>query len=147
MTHHQFIFQPGIWLGEGKITFSIASDASRFFTKWTIEKATEHHKILAQQTVEMPENDRPMHNLFAFKNITENSFIIELENELIGSISGKGVIDGKTIAWEIREKEGFEGFEVYELQNEQEYILHAEYASSPHIRTIIDGRLWKKTES
>jgi hypothetical protein len=54
------------------------------------------------------------------------------------------VIDAKTIAWEFRNNEEFQGFEVYELQENGDYMLHAEYSTSEDFRTIIDGRVWQK---
>jgi hypothetical protein len=63
---------------------------------------------------------------------------------MLGSVQGKGIIDAKTIAWEFRGHPDFEGFEVYELQENGDFMLHAEYSSLDQIRTIIDGRIWKK---
>jgi hypothetical protein len=69
---------------------------------------------------------------------------MELENELLGKVKGAGVIDEKTIAWEFHGTGGLEGFEVYELQDNGDYMMHAEYSSPDQFRTIIDGRIWKK---
>lgn len=144
---HSFIFQPGTWLGDGTINFSISPDTTRFFTKWVFESGVLEKEIAGMQSVEIPENQTtPMQNFFVFKPTSDTSFLISIENELVGTVSGKGIVDEKTIAWEIRGEEGFEGFEVYERQGEDEYILHAEYASLPHIRTIIDGHIWKKSK-
>jgi len=35
---HLFILEPGLWLGEGKISFSASPEFLRFYTKWTVEK-------------------------------------------------------------------------------------------------------------
>ena len=69
---------------------------------------------------------------------------MELENELLGTVKGTGVIDENTIAWEFHGTGGLEGFEVYELQDNGDYMMHAEYSSPDQFRTIIDGRIWKK---
>jgi len=74
-----------------------------------------------------------------------NKFKIELESEQINKSVGSGLIDEKTIAWEFRSSEGMEGFEVYELQENGDYMFHAEYASLGQFRTIVDGRIWRKS--
>lgn len=144
MGTHEFIFSPGQWIGEGRVTFSSSPDHLRFYTKWTIDKE-ETGKIRCQQQVEMEGGEERVFNSFTFSNIEASSFILELSNELLGSVKGKGVIDPKTIAWEFRGNPEFEGFEVYELQENGDYMLHAEYASTGQFRTIIDGRIWKKS--
>ena len=72
--------------------------------------------------------------------LTETTFSISLENELIGKAIGKGVIDGGKIAWEIKSPDTFHGFEVYELQENGDYMLHAEYVAQDNFRTLIDGK-------
>ena len=120
MVTHDFIFKPGIWVGEGKVTFSASPERLRFYTKWTIEQ--ENQKvILCKQHVEMDEGKSNVYNTFAFSNISSNAFTVELVSELFGSIPGKGLIDAKTIAWEFRGHLEFEGFEVYELQENGDY--------------------------
>lgn len=83
-------------------------------------------------------------NAFILTNISGENFDIELDNGIIGAINGKGVFDDKTIAWEFRGHPDFEGFEVYELKDFTDYMLHAEYTSAENFRTIIDGRIWQK---
>ena len=84
-------------------------------------------------------------NKLIFSEILPISFQVELVSELLGSIRGKGVVDSKILAWEFRGHPEFEGFEVYELQENGDYSLHAEYTSIDQFRTIIDGRIWKKS--
>lgn len=145
MPLHQFIFTPGIWIGEGKITFSTSPESIHFYTKWMIDQDMEKHVCSCQQQVEMRGVDENVFNSLTFFDITSTSFMVGLENELIGKVLGKGVIDEKTIAWEYRQGTDFEGFEVYELQDNGDYMLHAEYSSPDQYRTIIDGRIWKKS--
>lgn len=145
MFKHNFIFLPGIWIGEGRVTFSESPEHLRFYTKWIIEKSDEENVIHCQHQVEMQGSDENVSNKFSFFNVTPNSFAVKLENNLIGEVSGKGIIDAKTIAWEFKGSPEFEGFEVYELQEDGDYMLHAEYASSDQYRTIVDGRIWKKS--
>lgn len=141
---HPFILDSGSWIGEGKITFSASPEHVRFYTKWQIEqKANE--QIVCMQRVEMESGIDPVINAFTFSNIEPASFVVHLKNDMFGDLMGKGVIDTKTIAWEFRGHPQFEGFEVYELQDDGDYMLHAEYASPDLFRTIIDGRIWKKS--
>jgi hypothetical protein len=73
-----------------------------------------------------------------------DSFAIELENQALGKIVGGGVINDKVIGWEFRMPElGFEGFEFYERQEDDSYLMHAEYTTSDQFRTLIKGRVWQ----
>jgi hypothetical protein len=146
MTQHAFVLAAGKWVGEGKITFSASSELVHFYTRWLFG-SVEGGTITGTQEVEMPGNEPNMMNRFAFSNVTPSSFAIELENEILGYVKGSGVIDDKTIAWEFHGSNGIEGFEVYTLQDNGDYMLHAEYASPDQFRTIIDGRIWKPLEA
>jgi hypothetical protein len=69
-----------------------------------------------------------------------------LENQALGKITGKGLINEKVIAWEFRVEDiGFEGFELYEKQDDLTYLMRAEYATSDQFRTLIQGRVWQQT--
>lgn len=143
---HVFIFSPGRWIGEGKITFSASMDHLRFYTSWQIGDVTDENKIIpCYQRVEMQGADSAMENAFFVELLDADKFKIQLENELLGSVEGSGLIDSSTIAWEFRHHSNIEGFEVYELQENGDYMFHAEYASPDQFRTIIDGRIWKKS--
>ncbi|MBS4167107.1 Uncharacterized protein NEOC65_002213 [Neochlamydia sp. AcF65] len=142
-THH-FIFHPGVWIGEGKITFSTSPESLHFYTKWVVDKQKEKIGYICQQSVEILGIDEQVSNQLTFFEMAPASFSVRLENELIGSVSGKGVIDAKIIAWEYPLSNDFEGFEVYELQENGDYLLRAEYNSSDQYRTIIEGKIWKK---
>ncbi len=79
-------------------------------------------------------------------NLTSGEFAIELENQALGKVTGKGLVNDKVIAWEFRIVEiGFEGFELYEKQDEKNYLMRAEYATSDQFRTLIQGRVWQQT--
>ena len=145
MSHYPFILQPGQWIGEGKITFSTSPDSLRFYTKWVIEEA-HSGIILCKQRVQMEGREEDLYNNFMIYKLESNAFSIQLNSELLGTLEGKGVIDDKTIAWEFRYFPEFEGFEVYELINHGDYNIHAEYISTDEYRTMINGRLWKKSE-
>ena len=72
-------------------------------------------------------------------------FTIELQNQSLGVIVGRGIINAKLIGWEFRlEQFGFEGFEFYEASKEDGvYLFHAEYATSDDFRTVIHGKIWQ----
>ena len=144
---HSFIFQEGHWIGEGKIVFSSSPEFLKFYTRWTFPKAAvidKREMIRCTQDVEMQTEQEHVQNHFTFSDITDGKFVIELENDLIGYVSGTGVYDEKKIAWEFRGHPNFEGFEVYEIQDNGDYMFHAEYVSPDQFRSIIDGRVWKK---
>lgn len=141
---HAFILSSGVWIGEGKITFSTSPEVIHFYTKWTI-KTNEKKETVCDQQVEMQGISDTVFNHLIFSDVSANSFKVILENELMGTVSGKGVIDSETIAWEYRSNPEFEGFEVYELQENGDYMLHAEYSSPDQYRTIVDGRIWQKS--
>ena len=147
--HHQFIFSPGRWVGEGKISFSASPDILKFYTRWEISPAVpegELHEIVCIQTVEMQgAANEHIKNRFTVSQVNTSSFVLELENDLIGVVQGKGIMDEKKIAWEFRGNPTFEGFEVYELQENGDYLFHAEYVSPDQFRSMIDGRVWKKS--
>lgn len=149
MQAHKFLFSQSDWIGQGKLTFSHSAGHLRFYTKWIIQKQKDGF-IHAEQHIEQEGESDRLFNSFTIASIAEGAFEITLSNELMGTVHGHGIIDAKTIAWEFKRKaEGedetaFEGFEVYELQDNGDYMLHAEYLSANSFRTIIDGRIWQK---
>ncbi len=145
MNSHPFLFQAGHWIGEGKVSFSVSPEILRFYTRWTVQNPAPR-SIACEQRVEIQGNEPYMLNQFLLTEITEKDFIIDLENEVLGQVRGTGVIDPKNIAWEFHGRGGLEGFEIYELQENGEYTLHAEYTSPDQFRTIIDGRIRKQLE-
>jgi hypothetical protein len=143
MENHHFIFTPVDWLGQGKITFSSSPIELDFYTRWN-PLSEAHGVIECIQRVEVKESDEPVINTYAFSEITDTSFVVTLSNDMVGKAIGKGVIDEKRVAWEFRGIPGFEGFEVYEVQDNGEYLMHAEYLADEDYRTHIKGRIWKK---
>lgn len=140
---HEFIFQPGAWIGEGKIAFSASPDHLHFYTKWEVA-ALPDPDVIAIQKVEMQGASESVSNRFKLSGITEEKFHISLKNEMVGEVTGTGIVDPRSIAWEFRGNENFEGFEVFEIQEGGDYMFHAEYTSQDQFRTIIDGRIWRK---
>lgn len=143
MHPHEFLIKPGIWVGEGRMVFTSSPEQIKYYTKWTITPILDNN-ITVKQQVEMQGVDEHVNNQLQFTFLNDNTFLVKIDNELFGNVVGKGVIDPKTIAWEFRGKGAFEGLEVYELQENGDYLLHGEYTSTDQHRTIVDGRIWKK---
>jgi hypothetical protein len=143
---HQFLLTPYPWLGQGKIQLNMVSEELAFFTRWSAENADGDGRIECLQEIQVKGLSDIMHNEFLIYNLTSGEFSIDLENQALGKITGTGLINEKVIAWEFRIEEiGFEGFELYEKQDENNYLMRAEYATNDQFRTSIQGRLWKQT--
>lgn len=144
MTEHIFLFTPGTWLGEGTIKFTESPEWLKYYCRWHVSPE-ENGEMVSVQEIEVDGVPDKMNNTFTFYEVKPSSFKVRLNNELIGEIEGTGVIDDKLIAWEFRsnQEHGFEGFEVYELQDDGNYTMRGEYASVDQLRTMVDGRIWK----
>lgn len=146
MTQHQFLLQPSAWLGQGKIQLNMVADELAFFTRWNIHPVDGDGRIECLQEIQVKGLSDVMHNEFLIYNLAGGEFTIELENQALGKVMGKGLINDKIIAWEFRLPEiGFEGFEFYEKQDERNYLMRAEYATSDQFRTLIQGKVWQQT--
>lgn len=88
--------------------------------------------------------DEKVSNHFVITPLSDTTFAISLENDIVGKAFGKGVIDPKKIAWEIQSPDTFHGYEIYELQENGDYLMHAEYVAQDNFRTLIDARVWQK---
>jgi hypothetical protein len=139
------MLEPGTWIGEGKVAFSASPEEVKFYTRWKVQKRKKD-RIVCSQEVELHGIDEKIKNAFTVAEITPESFLMSLENELIGMAQGKGVITDETIGWEVKGPDNFQGYEIYEKQENGDYLFHAEYTSDDQYRTIIDGRIWKKEE-
>lgn len=140
---HLFLFTPGIWLGEGKISFRASPEHLKFYTKWEIEQE-DQSIIRAVQTIQIEGNEESTRNSYTFYDRGPETFLVKLENELIGVTTGKGLYDGRIIAWEMGNTHSTSGFENYELQASGDYFHHAEYGGDDQLGTTIEGLLWKK---
>lgn len=146
MTQHQFLLTPSSWLGQGKIQLNMVSEELAFFTRWSVENVDGDGRIECTQEIQVKGLSDIMHNEFLIYNLASGEFAIDLENQALGRITGKGLVNDKVIAWEFRVEEiGFEGFELYEKQDEKNYLMRAEYATSDQFRTLIQGRVWQQT--
>lgn len=143
MFEHGFILQPHEWVGEGKIVLNMVEENLDFMTRWNVSSLDAGGKIQCVQEVQIKGLSEVMLNQFLFLELTPNTFMVELENQALGRVQGKGIINEQVIAWEFRVPElGFEGFEFYEKESTGGYLMRAEYASS-EFRTLIQGRVWR----
>ncbi|MGD0664223.1 MAG: hypothetical protein ABSA17_00645 [Rhabdochlamydiaceae bacterium] len=148
MNKHLFIFSPSTWLGEGKIQLNMVEEELPFYTKWNITQKDPEGKIECIQQIQVKGLSEMMHNQLMFSDFATGNFLIELDNPSIGRVTGKGLITDKMIAWEFRVPQiGFEGFETYEKQPDDSYIMHAEYATADQLRTVIKGKVWQESTS
>ncbi len=145
MEPHLFLFEPGRWVGAGRITLNVSKELIRFYTRWIIEK-DQQGRLICNQVVEMHGIPEKVENRFVVHDFETNKFKIEMQSEAVGTAIGTGIVDEKTIAWEFHGHTEVEGFEIYELQENGDYMLHAEYSSTDQLRTIIDARIWRKDE-
>tara|TARA_B100000989_G_scaffold294269_1_gene273077 strand:+ start:736 stop:1185 length:450 start_codon:yes stop_codon:yes gene_type:complete len=140
---HRFIFNSGLWIGEGKITLSSIDEKLPFYTRWKVDSIDKKTKNWSQEIQISGFSDK-MVNQFSFFDISNKAFGVNLENQSLGKVSGKGIINDKIIGWEFRlSAMGFEGFEFYEISEaEDTYLVHAEYATNDDFRTVIHGKIW-----
>jgi len=150
MAHHLFLLQPSSWLGEGKIRLNMVEEELSFFTRWSMsfvnEGAETGNIVQCLQEIQVKGMSDIMHNQFTIRDFTANSFVIELENQALGKVAGTGLLNQEIIGWEFRIPElGFEGFEFYEKQADDTYLMRAEYATTDQFRTMISGKIWQPT--
>lgn len=137
--HHSFIFEPGVWHGAGKISFSMAEDILDFRMEWTV-LPIEDEKIYLNQVIQIEGFSDMMRNHFSISEITSESFHIDLENNIVNRVEGTGILTANVIAWEFRRgDQAFEGYEIYELQPDGSYKVRAEFSSGEGFRTHVQG--------
>jgi hypothetical protein len=148
MSHnHQFLFTPTSWLGQGKIQLNMVAEELAFVTRWSANLQDSEGRVECSQEIQVKGLSDIMNNQFLIYNMNSGEFCIELENQALGLVTGKGLITDKVIAWEFRVEEiGFEGFELYEKQDDQNYIMRAEYSTSDQFRTLIQGKVWQQVK-
>lgn len=137
---------PGTWEGRGHITFNMSSERLEFSTLWTVEHK-ENKSIYCVQRIDIDDVEDPMINYFQLNYPENQKFEISLSNEILGQVNGSGLLDDKIMAWEFRGSElEFEGFELFELQEDGSYQTRAEFSSKDQMRTLIEGKISKKSE-
>ena len=144
-THGFSSLNPGSWLGEGTIHLNMIDEELGFFTRWNVAQKDGGGKIQCTQEIQVKGLSDMMINQFSFFDLSASQFILELENHALGCVAGSGLLTLKVIAWEFRILDiGFEGFEFYELQSDNSYLMRAEYSTNDEFRTIIQGKVWEK---
>lgn len=117
----------------------MAEDRLPFSMRWSVSPSNEE-TIRFSQVVEVDSLEEPLFNHFSLSSLNQNKFTIALENNLVGQVVGQGLFDEKMIAWEFRKaEEGFEGYEIYELQPSGSYKMRAEFMGGDDIRTFVSG--------
>ena len=145
---HEFLFTPTSWIGQGKIKLNMVAEELVFFTRWNVNNFDGSGRIESVQEIQVKGLSDIMHNQFAIYDMHSDQFVIQLENQAIGKIVGKGIVNEKVIAWEFRIDDiGFDGYEFYEKDENNHYFMRAEYATSDQFRTVIEGKIWKHTET
>lgn len=145
MAVHSFLFSPGKWLGEGKISLNMLDEELVFFTRWNV-CALEDGMIECTQEIQVKGLSDVMVNHFRISSIQSSTFALFMENHAIGKVNGTGIIGPSLIGWEFRSEEiGFEGFESYEKQQDDTYLMQGEFATVDQLRTSIKGKIWKQS--
>lgn len=140
---HRFIFEKGIWLGEGVISINVTSEQVKYFTRWEFS-AEENGVIEVIHQVEMQGVAEPTINRYKIEKEEKGKFLIEGENQNFGVAKGKGVFNEEHIAWEfVGNNLPFEGLEIFFKENEENYKTRAEFFTKDNLRTIIAGRVWR----
>jgi len=147
MFNHSFIFSPGTWSGEGKITLNMVEEELPFNTRWAVQNKDFAGKVASAQDIQIHGLADNMRNELTFYNFQQSTFSVDMENQNIGRIVGTGVYDDKMIAWEFRNNDmNFEGYETYTLQNDGSYLMKGEYVTSDQFRTQIEARIWAQSK-
>lgn len=143
-----FLLVPSIWLGEGKIELNLVNEVFTFFTRWKIGEKDSEGRIEAIQEIEIKGLSDIMRNEFVFSRITDKDFVVEIENEAIGTVKGKGILTPDSISWEFKDPaQELEGFEFYQREEDNKYRFRADYATTNRFRTEICGKIWEKGSS
>jgi len=143
---HSFIFSPGQWYGEGRILLNMVEEELIFNTNWAVQNRDFTGKVGASQEIQIQGLSENMRNELTFYDFQNKAFCVDMENPNIGRITGTGLFDDKTIAWEFRSNDmNFEGFETYVAQPDGSYQMRGEYVTSDQFRTRIEARIWQRT--
>ena len=139
---HSFIFSPGSWTGEGKISLTMVEEDLLFDTNWSVQTRDFAGQVCCQQFIQIQGLGDQMCNRMTFYDFDPKSFTVQMENPNIGQVIGKGVFDDKLIGWEFRDSQkNFEGFETYTLQSDGSYLMRGEYVTSDQFRTQIEAKI------
>ncbi len=146
MFTHTFIFSPGLWAGEGKISLNMVEEQLFFTTKWSVQTTDFAGRIACAQDIQVQGLSEQMRNELTFYDFQPKAFLVDMENQNVGRIVGQGLYDEKMIAWEFRNNANFEGYETYILQSDGSYTMKGEYITTDQFRTQIEARIWLKSK-
>jgi len=145
--NHPFIFSPGSWYGEGKISLNMVEEELIFNTNWSVWNRDFVGKVACAQEIQIQGLSENMRNDLTFYDFQSSTFSVDMENQNVGRIVGTGVFDDKMIAWEFRNNDmNFEGYETYTLQLDGSYHMRGEYVTSDQFRTQIEARIWLQSK-
>ncbi|MBB64242.1 MAG: hypothetical protein CMO81_04190 [Waddliaceae bacterium] len=143
---HTFLLEPGVWQGNGTLLFKGTPEKWPIFIRWEIHKGAPL-LIDALLTIDISSLSTVHH--YRYKIIPgedEKKFQIRLQNEVIGNLEGKGIIDQKYIAWDFHDpKLPYEGLERYLLLENGGYRIASEFCSTDQTRLQITGEIHQKT--
>lgn len=137
---HSFLFFPGQWLGEGNITFSSSPEVLHFYTSW---KSAQDQIWVWTQKVQIVGNEEEMVNTYTIHEVSGSQFFLTLNNTWVGEVSAEGLTDAKKIEWTYTNPQVMSGGETYFLQENGEYLFHAEFHTQDLFRIKIEGKLWR----
>ena len=113
-----------------------------FNTNWSVQDRDFAGKVTAAQEIQIQGLSDNMRNELTFYDFQHKTFCVDMENPNIGRITGTGIYDEQTVAWEFRNNDmNFEGFETYAIQPDGSYVMRGEYVTSDQFRTRIEARL------
>jgi hypothetical protein len=147
MFNHSFIFSPGAWYGEGKISLNMVEEELIFNTNWAVQNKDFAGKVVCAQEIQIQGLSENMRNELSFYDFQNKTFAVDMENQNVGRIVGSGVYDDKMIAWEFRNNDmNFEGYETYNMQPDGSYHMKGEYVTNDQFRTQIEARIWLRSK-
>jgi len=136
-----FFLIPGKWLGEGNISITGSEENIHYYTKWLV-RSEEDGIVHAIQVVEKEGIKEHVRNHYRFSRISQESFTVEMENNLFGITSGAGEITPEGLRWMFPDGSPCQGFEELQKIGDDLYQVHAEFVSES-FKTLITGKLWK----
>lgn len=131
---------PGHWLGEGEIAITGSEEKIHFYTKWYV-LPIQDEMIRAVQVVEKEGVEDHIINSYCFSRIEENSFLVEVDNEMLGTAIAEGKIEGSVVRWEFSSDTPCPGFEQYQPSEGEEIHMLAGFTSEAY-QTMVEGRIW-----
>lgn len=143
MGKNHFILSPGKWIGTGKMLLTHSEEEIPFELIWNVSVLDQESGLIeCVQELVLDKGKDHLTNAFIFSEPEERQFEVEMDNDALGQVEGRGFLDHEFLGWEFRNTGGrVEGFESYTLQREGGYVLKAEFGSHAEIKTTLVGNL------